>query len=57
VAKGVRQLYDAYRAAGLTSKEFHERYFRLKQIRKLQDQGRLGADLRWQPTANAVGQA
>jgi nucleoside-diphosphate-sugar epimerase len=57
VAKGVRQLYDAYRAAGLTSEEFHERYFRLKQIRKLQDQGRLGADLRWQPTANAVGQA
>ena len=57
VAKGVRQLYEAYRAADLTSEQFHTRYFRLKQIRKLQDEGRLGEDLRWQRAATAAARA
>jgi nucleoside-diphosphate-sugar epimerase len=54
VAKGVRQLYDAYRAVGLRSDEFHGRYFRLKQIRKLQDEGRLNSEIRWQRTSRPV---
>lgn len=54
VAKGIRQLYEAYRAAGLTQAQFQERYFRLKQIRRLQDEGRIDNDLRWARTADAV---
>lgn len=54
VAKGVQQLYDAYRAAGLTSEEFLSRYFRLKQIHKLQQAGRLDGDIRWQRTSRPV---
>jgi nucleoside-diphosphate-sugar epimerase len=54
VAKGIRQLYEAYRAAGLSQAQFQERYFRLKQIRRLQDEGRLDNDLRWARTADAV---
>jgi nucleoside-diphosphate-sugar epimerase len=57
VAKGVRQLYEAYRMAGLTGAQFQERYFRLKQIRRLQDEGRLDNDLRWARTADAVARA
>jgi len=57
VAKGVKQLYEAYRAAGLTSEQFLSRYFRLKQIRRLQDEGRLDNDLRWVRTADAVAGA
>ncbi|HEY7683437.1 MAG TPA: SDR family oxidoreductase [Gemmatimonadales bacterium] len=57
VARGVRELYEAYRAADLTSEQFHARYFRLRQIRKLQDEGRLGEDLRWRRTAPAVARA
>jgi dTDP-D-glucose 4,6-dehydratase len=57
VARVVRELYEAYRAADLTSEQFHARYFRLRQIRKLQDEGRLGEDLRWRRTAPAVARA
>ncbi|HEX4684552.1 MAG TPA: SDR family oxidoreductase [Gemmatimonadaceae bacterium] len=48
VASGVVELYNAYRDAELTADEFQSnRYLRLKQIRKLQDEGRLDDDLRW----------
>jgi len=48
VARGVVELYEAYRDAGLTAEEFTgARYLRLRQIKKLQDDGRLNADLRW----------
>lgn len=52
VQKGVEELYRAFRDAGLTSAQFAgHRYLRLKQIKKLQDEGRLDADLRWQQAA------
>jgi nucleoside-diphosphate-sugar epimerase len=47
--KGARELYDAYRAAGLTQEEFlGPRFIRLKRIQELQAEGRLDAALRWQ---------
>jgi nucleoside-diphosphate-sugar epimerase len=49
VARGVEELYDAYREAALTAEQFQgNRYLRLKHIRKLQDEGRLNDELRWQ---------
>jgi hypothetical protein len=45
---GARELVDAYRAVGLTSDEFEgDRYVRLRRLRRLLDDGALGADLRW----------
>jgi nucleoside-diphosphate-sugar epimerase len=57
VRKGVEELYEAYKAAGLTAKDFQNRYLRLKQIKKLQDEGRLDDDLRWQHSASATARA
>lgn len=52
VRKGVEQLYNAYKAVGLTSEQFlGVKYLRLKQIQKLQDEGRLDRELRWLNTA------
>jgi len=49
--KGARELYDAYRAAGLTEADMENgRYVRLAEIRRLQQAGGLDADLHW--TAN-----
>ena len=46
--KGARELYDAYRAAGLTEKEFlGARFIRLKRIQELQGEGRVDQALRW----------
>jgi nucleoside-diphosphate-sugar epimerase len=46
--KGAQELYDAYRAAGLTREDAEgNRYIRLKQIRSLLKAGRLDASLRW----------
>jgi nucleoside-diphosphate-sugar epimerase len=54
VMKGVRELYEAYKEHGLTAEEFQSnRYLRLKQIKKLQDAGKLDGELRWQ-TADAT---
>lgn len=54
VMKGVRELYEAYKEHGLTAEEFQSnRYLRLKQIKKLQDAGKLDDELRWQ-TADAT---
>ena len=48
VRKGMEQLRDAYRAAGLTREQFFgDRYFRIKHIRALQGAGRLDDGLRW----------
>ena len=48
VRRGVEELYDAYTSANLTTERFqgHE-YLRLKQVERLQDEGRLDSDLRW----------
>jgi len=46
--KGARQLYEAYRAEGLTPESFQGRkYIRLNQIRHLLDTGQLDSSLRW----------
>src|SRR4029077_5855577 len=45
---GARELYDAYREAGLTAGEFlGSRFIRLKRIQELQSEGRLDEALRW----------
>ena len=47
-SKGAKQLYDAYRAAGLTQEDVDSpRYFRLRTLREQLASGRLGQDLRW----------
>jgi nucleoside-diphosphate-sugar epimerase len=46
--KGAKELYDAYRAAGLRSEDMQSgRYVRLSNIRRLLKEGRLDASLRW----------
>lgn len=46
--RGTRQLYDAYRQAGLTAADFRgPRYVRLDRIRELMDAGRIDSTLRW----------
>ena len=48
--RGAQELYDAYRAAGLTREDVESgRYIRLKHIRRLLESGRLDASLRWRP--------
>jgi nucleoside-diphosphate-sugar epimerase len=48
VRDGVAELYDAYRAVGLTQDELEgSRYLRIKHIRLLIGQGRIDSDLRW----------
>jgi len=51
VMKGVVELYETYKANGLTAEQFTNKYLRLKQIKKLQDAGRLDEDIRWQVAA------
>jgi nucleoside-diphosphate-sugar epimerase len=46
--QGAQELFDAYRAAGLTQEDLQGgRYIRLRQIRRLLSEGRLDASLRW----------
>jgi hypothetical protein len=46
--QGARELYAAYRAAGMTAEDFHGRKFtRLKQLTYLLETGRLDDSLRW----------
>ena len=50
VPAGVRELYDAYRAHGLTYDEFvgeGSRYLRIRHIQRLQKAGQLTDELRW----------
>jgi len=47
---GARELYEAYRAAGLTRDDIESgRYTRLKHSRGVLEAGRLDASLRWRP--------
>jgi len=46
--KGAQELYDAYRAAGLTAEDLQGgRYFRINSIQRLQKAGQLDASLHW----------
>ena len=46
--QGAQELYDAYRAAGLTREDMDSgRYIRLKHIQRLQKTGKLDASLHW----------
>jgi len=46
--KGAQELYDAYRAVGLTAKDIERgRYVRINQIQRLQKAGQLDSSLRW----------
>lgn len=46
--EGAREIYDAYRAVGLTSTDIEDgRYIRIREIRRLQQAGRLDSDLHW----------
>ncbi|CAA7613644.1 Nucleoside-diphosphate-sugar epimerase [Candidatus Terasakiella magnetica] len=48
VAAGAKELYEAYKAHGLTLDEFQgRRYIRLKQIKNLIDSGAVDETLRW----------
>jgi nucleoside-diphosphate-sugar epimerase len=50
VRKGVEQLYQAFRQEGLTKEQFlGPTFMRIKQIQKLQGEGRLDSNLRWIP--------
>jgi hypothetical protein len=52
--KGAQELYDAYRAAGLTRQDVESgRYIRIRHIQRLQRAGRLDASLRWNVTSSA----
>jgi len=46
--KGAQELYDAYRAAGLTAEDLnHGRYARISNIQRLLNAGKLDDSLRW----------
>ena len=48
VRKGIEQLFEAYGRFGLTADAFlGGRYVRLSEIKRLQEAGRLDAELRW----------
>jgi nucleoside-diphosphate-sugar epimerase len=50
--KGAQELYDAYRAAGLTAEDVERgRYTRISHIERLRQGGRLDDSLRWTPQA------
>lgn len=53
--KGVQELYDAYKATGLTLEEFEgDRYQRIAHIKSLLSSGKLGEDLRWKVAVPAA---
>jgi nucleoside-diphosphate-sugar epimerase len=54
---GAVELYEAYKAAGLTTADIPRRYIRLNQIRNLIDAGKLDRSLRWIPQPVPVGVA
>ena len=48
VRSGAQQLYQAYRAAGLTHEDLEgARYMRILRVRNLQNEGKLDSTLRW----------
>jgi nucleoside-diphosphate-sugar epimerase len=53
--KGAQELYDAYRAAGLTREDMAEgRFLRIRNIQRLLDSGKLDSSLHWQSQHAAV---
>jgi nucleoside-diphosphate-sugar epimerase len=44
---GAIEMYEAYQSFGLTAEDMQTRYARLPHLASLQNQGRVGADLRW----------
>jgi nucleoside-diphosphate-sugar epimerase len=51
--KGAQELYDAYRAFGLTAEDVSSgRYFRINTIQRLQKAGELDSSLHWTATAS-----
>jgi hypothetical protein len=53
--QGVQQLYEAYRASGLTREQLEgERYIRLNRLKGLIREGRLDDSLRWKPVGAPV---
>jgi len=49
--RGAQELYDAYRAVGLTADDMEGgRYVRITEIRRLQQTGQLDDSLRWNPS-------
>jgi nucleoside-diphosphate-sugar epimerase len=55
VPAGVRQLRDFYLASGLAAGDLEgPRFIRLAQLQALREEGRLQADLRWQPRQSLV---
>jgi nucleoside-diphosphate-sugar epimerase len=56
--KGAQELYDAYRANGLTLEDLNGgRYFRITKIQRLLDNGQLDASLYWSTAASSGGVA
>jgi len=56
VDDGVRELVEAFRAYGLSSEDLSSpRFVRLRQIQALQEEGRLGLDLRWLVQPESIG--
>ena len=48
VREGAKQLFEAYKKYGLTMSDFEgARFMRIKTVKKLQDEGKIDADLRW----------
>jgi nucleoside-diphosphate-sugar epimerase len=48
VRRGIEQLYNSYKAYGLTLEEFlGTKYMRIKHLQKLRNEGRLDTTLRW----------
>jgi len=53
-AKGAQELYDAYRAAGLTAEDLNgDRFLRINRIQRLLKGGQLDSSLHWTATASA----
>jgi hypothetical protein len=51
--KGAQELYDAYRAVGMTADDIESgRYIRLGEIRRLTKSGKLSDSLRWANSGN-----
>ena len=52
VDDGTRQLYEAYRAHGLTIDDVTRRYVRIERVKALQVDGLLDGELRWTGAAH-----
>lgn len=56
--RGIKQLYEAYKKAGLTLEEFEgPKYMRIAHIKSLAEEGRLDENLRWKVPNRMVREA